>query len=208
MATITPNKTNSVEVLAHQLATHPVTIVGSSIDASTKRAVRIFMYHGYIEATADTNPGKFKVQTRPDAGGGSVNEHWQTVAEYVVKGTTPDLENMTATEPIGEKVLVVASTTGFVAEDLLYIEDVNTLADSEWAECQEIVTNTSIDIIDGLTVAKDTSDNIINDASKFVSDIDLNAGESYRVIWSHEGATGADGHVKVLAITYDSDDST
>ena len=207
MTTIKPNKTNSVTVLAHQLATHPVTIVGSSIDASTKRAVVIFMYHGYIEAAADTNPGKFKVQVRPDDGSGSDKEKWITVAEYVAKGTTPSDEDMTATEASGVKVLAVAATAGFAAEDDLYIVDVNTLAASEWAECQEIVTNTSIDIVDGLTTGKDSSDKIFNDASRFVSALDLNGIESYRVIWSHEGGTGADGHIKVEGTTYDSDDS-
>lgn len=207
MATITPNKTDSVNVLTHAAATHPVTIVGSDISALTKRAVTIFLYHAYVEAAADTNPGKFKVQIRPDAGDGSVDEHWTTVAEFVAKGTTPDTEAMTATEPIGETVLAVAATAGFVAEDLLYIQDAGTLANSEWAECQEIVTNTSIDLVDGLTAQKDSSDVIWNDASKFVCSLDLNANESYRVIWSHEGATGANGHVKALAITHDSDNS-
>lgn len=208
MATIAPNKTVSVSVLTHQAATHPVTIVGSSISVLTKRSVLLFLYHAYVEAAADTNPGKFKVQTRPDAGGGSVNEHWITVAEFVAKGTTPATEAMTATEASGETVLAVASTTGFVAEDLLYIQDAGTLADSEWAECQEIVTDTSIDIIDGLTTGKDSSDFIWNDASRFVFALNLEATETYRVIWSHEGATGANGHVKALAVTYDSDDST
>ena len=207
MPTVTPNKTDSVEVLAHQAAAHPITIVGSAISCLTKRAAIIHLYHGYIEAAADTNPGKFKVQVRPDAGDGSANEHWITVAEFAAKGTTPDTEAMTATEPIGEKVLAVASTTGFVAEDLLYIQDTTTLADSEWAECQEIVGNTSIDLVDGLTTGKDDADVIYNDASKFVCALDLNGMESFRVIWSHEGATGANGHVKALAITYDSDNS-
>lgn len=207
MATITPNKTDSVSVLTHQAATHPVTIVGSSISALTKRAVTIFMFHGYVEAAADTNPGKFKVQVRPDAGDGTVNEHWVTVAEYVAKGTTPSDEALTATEAAGVKVLAVTATAGFAAEDLLYILDAGTLVDSEWAECQEIVTNTSIDILDGLTTGKDSSDTIFNDASKFVCALSLEANESYRVIWSHEGGTGANGHVKALAITYDSDNS-
>lgn len=210
MATILPNKTDSVAVLAHQAAAHPITIVGSSIDARTKRSVTIFMYHGYIEAVADTNPGKFKVQVRPDAGDSSINEHWITVAEFVVKGTTPDDEAMDAIEPIGEKVLAVTLTAGYAAEDILYIRDIDTLADSEWAECQEIVTDTSIDILDGLTVEKSTAGSgciIFNDASRFVCALDLNANETYRVIWSHEGATGADGHIKALAITHDSDNS-
>lgn len=207
MATITPNKTDSVDVLTHQAATHPITIVGSAIDARTKRAATLFLYHGYVEATADTNPGKFKVQIRPDAGDGSVHEHWITVLELPAKGTTPDTEAMTATEPAGETVLAVASTTGFVAEDLLYVQDTGTLANSEWAECQEIVSNTSINLVDGLTTQKDNADVIWNDASKFIVSLDLNGVESFRVIWMHEGATGANGHVKALAITYDSDNS-
>lgn len=207
MATISPNKTDSVAVLTHQAATHPITIVGSAISCLTKRAAVIFLYHGYVEATADTNPGKFLVQIRPDAGDGSVLEHWLTVVELPVKGTTPDTEAMTATEPAGETVLACASTTGFVAEDLLYIQDTGTLADSEWGLCQEVVSNTSINLLDGLTTQKDNADVIWNDASKFVVSLDLNAVESFRVVWIHEGATGANGHVKAIAITYDSDNS-
>lgn len=203
--TSTPGKTDSVVVLTHQAATHPTTIVGSALSALTKRAVTIFLYHAYVEDTADTNPGTFKVQVRPDPGDGSVNENWITVAEFVAKGTDPDTEAMTAIEPIGETVLAVASTTGFVAEDDLYIQDAGTLTDSEWAECQEIDTDASITLVDGLARAKDSSDVIWNDASRFVASLNLNANESYRVIWSHEGATGANGHVKALAITQDSD---
>jgi hypothetical protein len=207
MTTISPNKTDSVEVLAHQAATHPTTIVGSAISCLTKRAATIFLYHGYVEAAADTNPGKFLVQVRPDAGDGSATEHWITAVELAVKGTTPDTEAMTATEPIAETVLAVASTAGFVVEDELYIQDTTTLADSEWAKAKKVVSNTSIDLVDGLTVAKDSADVIWNDASKFIVSLDLNGIESFRVVWLHEGATGANGHVKVLAITYDSDNS-
>ena len=205
MSTVTPTKTDSVEVLAHQAATHPTTLVGSAIDCRTKRRAVIFLYHGYVEATADTNPGKFLVQVRPDAGDGTVLEHWITVVELAVKGTTPDTEAMTATEPAAETVLAVASTTGFAVEDELYIQDTTTLADSEWAKCRTFATNTSITLVDGLTTQKDSADVIWNDASKFIVPLDLDAVESFRVVWIHEGATGANGHVKALAITYDSD---
>ena len=99
MATATPNKTGSVEVIVHQAATHPTTIVGSAIDCRTKMAATLFLYHGYVEAAADTNPGSFKVQVRPDAGDGAVLEHWITVFTGTAKGTTPDTEAMTATVP-------------------------------------------------------------------------------------------------------------
>ena len=207
MATITPTKTDSVEVLAHQAATHPTTIIGSAIDCRTKRAALIFLFHGYVEATADTNPGKFLIQVRPDAGDGTATEHWVTLAEFTARGTTPDTEAMTATEPVAETVLACASTAGFAVEDELYIQDAGTLADSEWAKLRTLTTNTSITLIDGLTTQKDSSDVIWNDASKWAVSINLEACESFRVVWIHEGATGANGHIKALAVTYDSDTS-
>lgn len=205
MATSTPNKTDSVEVLAHQAVTHPVTVVGSAIDCRTKRRATIFLFHGYVEAAADTNPGKFLVQARPDAGDGSATEHWITLAEFSARGTTPDTEAMTATEPVGETTLACASTTGFAVDDLLYIQDTTTLADSEWARLKTLVANTNVQLIDGLTVQKDSADVIWNDSSVWIVEIDLHALESFRVVWTHEGAAGANGHIKALATTYDSD---
>ena len=161
-----------------------------------------------MEATADTNPGKFLVQIRTDAGDGSVTENWTTVFEGVAKGTTPDTEAMTATEPVGETTLAVASTTGFTLADGdsdLYIQDTTTLADSEWAKMKTFSSNTNIQLIDGLTVQKDSADVIWNDSSRFVVTLDLNPFESFRVVWTHEGATGANGHVKADYSTYDSD---
>ena len=111
---------------------------------------------------------------------------------------------MTATEPSAETVLAVASTTGFVAEDILYIQDAGTLADSEWARCEQIVTDTSIDIVDGLTTGKDSSDIIFNDAEIFVAQLDLSAVGRLRVIFQHEGTTGANVHVKAIMVTGDS----
>lgn len=210
MATITPNKTDSGVALAHAAATHPTTIVGSAINCATKRAAVIFLRHAYVEAAADTNPGKFLVQVRPDDGVGSVTENWTTVLELIARGTTPDTEAMTATEPVAETVMAVASTTGFTLADGdsdLYIQDTTTLADSEWAKMRTFAANTSITLIDGLTTQKDSADVIWNDASSWVVTLDLNGIESFRVVWTHEGATGANGHVRADYSTYDSDNS-
>ena len=208
MATATPNKTDSGVALAHQAATHPTTIVGSAISCLTKRAAVVFLYHAYVQAAADTNYGSFLVQVRPDAGDGAVTENWVTVVQLASKAPlTPfaDTQAMTATESIGTTVLACSDTTGFAVGDELYIQDTTTLTDSEWAKCRSFVSNTSITLMDGLTVQKDSADVIWNDASKFVVALDLNAIESFRVVWTHEGATGANGHVKADYSTYDSD---
>lgn len=205
MTAVTPTKTPETNVLTHQAAVHPTTIVGSAIDCRTKRQAILFLFHGYVEAAADTNPGRFLVQVRPDSGEGSENEHWITIAELYAAGTTPDTEAMTATEPVGETTLAVASTSGFAVGDELYIQDTGTLDASEWATLKTFVNNTNIQLIDGLKTQKDSSDVIWNDARKWVIPLDLNGIESFRVVWTHEGATGANGHVKAEASFYDSD---
>jgi len=195
------SKTAGIAVLAHQALTHPDTVKGSAQDVSTKLAATILCFHASVEAAANTNPGSFLVQV---SGAASGDEDWATVAQFTAQVSTADTEAMTATEPAAETVLACASTTGFVAGDNLYIRDSGTLADSEWAKCQEIVTNTSINLIDGLTVQKDNADVIWNDAEIFVCSLDLTAISRLRVIFQHEGAAGANVHVKALMVTGDS----
>ena len=198
MATI--SKSYAV-ALAHQAVTHPATVVGSALDVSTKLAMTLALFHASVEATANTNPGKFLVQI---SGAASGNEDWATIAEFDATSSTADTEAMIDAEPVGETVLAVASTTGFAAGDILYIQDTGVVADGEWARCQEIVTDTSINLVDGLTNAKDSADVIWNDADIFVCQLDLTAVARVRVVFQHEGATGANCHIKAQAIYGDS----
>ena len=202
MATIT--KTAGIAILAHTAITHPDTLVGSAQDVSTKLAATILLFHASVEATANTNSGIFKVQVSGSASG---NEDWVTVSEFQAMVSTADDEVMMAIEPVGEKVMAVASTTGFVTGDKLYLQDIDTLANSEWNLCQEIVTNTSINLVDGLTNEKSTVGNgckIRNDADTFICSLDLTAISRIRVVFMHEGTIGANCHVKGLMVTGDS----
>lgn len=196
-----PSKTAGVTILTHQAITHPATATGSAQDVSTKFAATILLFHAAVEATANTNPGKFLIQISGSASG---NEDWITVYEFAGTISTADTEAMTATEGIGETVLAVAATAGFAAADVLYIQDAGTVGDGEWAKCQEIVANTSINLIDGLTNAKDSADVIWNDADTFSCPLDLMAVTRLRVVFQHEGAAGANCHVKALMVTGDS----
>ena len=199
MATIA--KTAGAAVLAHQAITHPDTVKGSAQDVSTKLAATILCFHASVEAAANTNPGSFFVQV---SGAASGDEDWATIAQFPAMVSTADTEAMTATEPAAETVLACASTTGFVAGDNLYIQDASVVADGEWGKCQEIVTNTSINLIDGLTTQKDNADVIWNDAEIFAASLDLTAVSRLRVVFQHEGAAGANVHVKALMVTGDS----
>lgn len=196
------NITKSYAVaLAHQAVTHPNTVVGSALDVSTKLGLTLTLSHASVEAAANTNPGKFLVQI---SGAASGNEDWATIHEFDATVSTADTETMTATEPIGETVLVVAATAGFVANDVLYIQDTGVVGDGEWGRCQKIVSNTSIDLVDGLTTQKDSSDIIWNDADMFICQLDLTSVGRVRVVFQSEGATSVNCHIKALAIYGDS----
>ena len=202
MATIT--KTAGIAILAHSAITHPDTLVGSAQDVSTKLAATILLFHASVEATANTNSGIFLVQVSGSASG---DEDWVTVSPFQAMVSTADDEVMTAIEPVGEKVLAVTSTTGFVTGDKLYIQDIDTLANSEWNLCQEIVATPSINLVDGLTNEKSTGGSgckIWNDADTFVCSLDLTAVSRVRVVFMHEGVAGANCHVKALMVTGDS----
>ena len=198
MATISKSYTVA---LAHQLVTHPATVVGSALDVSTKLGMTLLLFHASVEAAANTNPGKFLVQI---SGAESGNEDWQTIQQFDATISTADTEAMTATEPIGETALAVAATAGFVANDILYIQDAGVVADSEWARCREIVTDTTIDLVDGLTNAKDSSDVIWNDADIFTCQLSLTSVGRVRVVFQSEGATSVNCHIKAMAIYGDS----
>ena len=199
MANLT--KTQGTTILTHQAITHPGTAVGTTQDVSTKLSATIVCFHASVQATVNINPGSFLIQISASSSG---NEDWATVAQFTAASAAAVLEDLTATEPAGEKVLAVVSTTGFVATDNVYIFDTGTLTNSEWAKLEQIVSNTSLDLIDGLTTGKDSADEVWTEAETFVAQLDLTAVGRLRVIFQHEGGTGADVHVKVIMVTGDS----
>lgn len=199
MANIT--KTADIEVLAHQAVAHPNTVVGSALDVSTHLAATIVLLHASVEAAANTNPGRFIIQVSGSASG---NDDWADYATFDATVSTADTEAMTATEPVGETALAVAATAGFVAKDKLYIQDAGVVANGEWRICREIVTDTTINLVDGLTAEKDSSDIIWNDADIFTCPMDLTAISRVRVLFIHEGAAGANSHIKGLMVRGDS----
>jgi hypothetical protein len=196
-------------VLAHAVVIHPDSREGSphSLTAGYLAAV-ITMWHAFVEAAANTNPGRFSIY----GAYGADADDWIHLADFEVTTATPGTEAMTATEPAGEKVLACASTTGFTARNNIYVQDTNAGSPtgttgalgspetlSEWHRVDKIVSNTSVDIMVGLANQKDSSDVLWTDAEYFK----FNVPPGYsrvRVDFSHEGAAGANVHVKAEII--------
>lgn len=199
MSSIT--KTDGIDVLAHQLVTHPGSVVGSAQNVATKLAARVIVFHALVEAVANVNPGVFLIQL---SGSPTGNEDWVTEREIeLIQTAAAATETLTAVEPIGETVLAVASTTGFAAEDIMYIQDTGTLANSEWARLKTLITDTSLSLLDGLTRAKGAADIAWNKAEIKQHCIDLTAVKRLRVVFQHERDEGANVHVKALMVTGD-----
>lgn len=180
-------------LIAHQAVTHPDTIVGPSVQCSRFNEVVISAYHGFNEAVPNTNSGSFLLQTSITVSG---NEDWVTEKIIVTASGTPSDEVFTATEPADEATIAVASTSGFGPKDYVYVRDA-VVTDSEWVRVREIVTDTSIVLIDGLTREHAlTTTAIFGNAEKFVERMTTSASQRVRMVYVHEGSIGANTHIK------------
>lgn len=193
-------------LLAHQAVANPNTVVGAAVtvpnitvDADTLTQhrvdeIRIEAYHAFNQATANDDPQSILIQTSLSISG---NADWVTVVEFVPASGTPSNEVCTANEAQGDKAIDVAATAGFVAGDLIYLRD-TVATDSEWAYVENVVLNTTVDLVDGLTTAHAlTTTTIFGNAEKFVAKISVKGVERIRCVYQNEGGTAADTHVQV-----------
>jgi len=188
-------QSSEVEVLAPTEITHPSSLIGSAQTSDGKIGVRLWIYHGFIEATANTNPGTFHVQVNP----ATSNEGWIDYAVFPTTNATPTSIDPTNAEGIGDTLVETSSTTGAAVDQLRYWQDA-TAADGEWIRIQSFVTNTSFTLTDGLTNAKAATDLTFSDAELFTLWVDLAGVSRYRVIYHHQGATAANTAIWVRGI--------
>ena len=73
-------------LLAHQAVTHPNTVVGTAIAATQATDVYVELYHGFNEATANTNAAAFLLQTSMTESG---TDDWATASTSTVATGTP-----------------------------------------------------------------------------------------------------------------------
>lgn len=199
MAVIT--KTQDIVLLAHQAITHPGSVVGSAIDVSDDLAAWIFIDHAYIETIANATPAEFHLMGTPFASG---DEGWKTLVRFDTGLVISETEALTATEPVAETVIAVASTTNLSVGQSIYIQDASVVTDGEWHKIENIVVATSVDLVHGLAVAKDSSDFLFNKAERFDAYIDLTALARIKIYYINRAVTGSNTHVRVTMVRADS----
>lgn len=184
---------SELELASHQSLTHPGIFVGTAVNVATALSGQVFIYHANVETTAHAEPVRYNVQVSYSASG---NEDWVTAIPFRTSVTASDTEALTATEPIGETSLAVTLTAGFTGGTYVYIQDAGTLADSEWAYLEDIVTDTSLELADGLTTGKDSSDVAWDEARAFTGWLDLAGVQRVRLYVWHNAATGSNIHFR------------
>ena len=96
------------------------------------------------------------------------DEDWSTFTSAIACVGTANTQVLGGSEAIGQTVLEVASTTGYLADETrwIFLED-NVVASSELLLLVSHVADTSVTIQDGLTNAHDTSDALFNIVDTF-----------------------------------------
>jgi hypothetical protein len=183
-------------LLAHSEITHPGNLVGAAIACPGWLEAEISAWIANIETTANAVGAVLVVQSSIDDAG----NNWQDVLRVSCSTTAAESEALTsATEAIGATVLELASTTNLTVGDLIYIKAAAGVANSEWCEIAKVVTNTSIEIVDGLEVAKASGDLVYDQAQRFSVRIPLAGLRRLRALVIHQSGTGSDLRVEVTA---------
>jgi hypothetical protein len=194
MADITQSATQSL--LAHQEITHPGNVIGTGVDVSSWLAAEISVWLANIETTANATGVAVAIQGSVEASGND----WVDLMRWTGSTTASETEVLTATEPVGETVLAMASTTNLAVGDLVYVKDDTGVAESEWHEIVSVATNTSITIADGLAVEKVANDDVYDQAQRFTLTVDCAGLKRIRAIVVHQAATGSDIRVKASMV--------
>lgn len=183
----------TAEVLAHQELTHPGNVIGTPVSVASYLAGTVYIYQANIETTANLAAGLdyLELQISPDASG----NNWATYAKFTASTTASETEALTATEPVSETVLAVASTTNLDASDFIYVKDETSVATSEWHQIVAISSNASVTIAEGLAVEKVADDDIYDQAQRWAVGMDFAGISRIRLLVVHQGATGSDWRV-------------
>lgn len=179
--------------LTHTAVTHPGHVLGAEVTVTDGAiAAYIWLYHGAIEAAANTNPGFFSIMTKPEAAG--TDEGFAEVARLGTLAGTSVFTTINATEAVGQTTLTTISGEGASMTDgeLVYITDATSTADGEWHYVLDKAPSaTTVLIAEPLVNAKASADEITSLASAFMYVLPLAGVVEWAVYFSHRGGTGA-----------------
>jgi len=182
-------------------------VVGSEVDVRTYLSALVNVFYGPIEAVANDPGVRFILQGRQDTGA-SINENWAELWTFSAPTGVPVIANITGAEAIGQTAIGVDDdvTATYNAGDVVYIKDASGgvgvfNAGGEWARVAHVAA-ANIDLVDGLTNAKDATDFIHNEAEIFAGSVDLSGLSYVRMIVQGGDASGGNIEYKATMIAF------
>ena len=195
----TYTKTQGTSVLSLQTVASGAVLLSSAIDVSTVIAATMFIHFGREIATALTVGAQFRIEASSKSSG---DGHWYPLFIYITDIAAASDEAVSGTVNAGTNVITVAATAGFVAGDIIFIQN-GTIGNSEWGRVKSIVTNTSVTIEDNLVNAQ-TGATMYDQAQIFRAvDINCRALGRLRLVVDNTG-TGQAIAVEAHVVTADS----
>lgn len=198
---------------------HPDSRVHDEVAVASFLSGRVYIFVAKVETTADVDGVTIRIQGRAGDSAGLPAGHWADIQTIVTKKTvTLSAIALTATEPIGETDLALASdpTVTYDYGSEVYVRDTNggspTTATGQLASPQAQgefhvledrtagpdVAILAKGVVGGLAFEKDSSDILYNDCEVFAFDIfSLGGYSELRAIVQHRGATGSDIHYRI-----------
>lgn len=177
------SKTQGTSVLALQSVASGAVLISSAQDVSTKIAVTLFIHFGRRAATALTVGAQIRIEASSKASG---DGHWYPLFIYTTDIAAASDQAVNGTCNSGQAVIPMTDTTGFVAGDIIYIDN-GTIGNSEWGRIKSIVGNTSVTIEDNLVNAQ-TGATVYDQAQIFRAvDINCRAIGRLRVVVDNTG---------------------
>lgn len=176
----------------------------SELDVSGMFSIKVYIQHALTTDAVENADGVFIFEGASETG--TSNEDWGELYRVPMVTGTPNTEALTATEPIGETVIAVASTTGLYTNDgtrWMLLKD-NTLAASEMIKVVSAVSNTSVTIQDGLTAEHTSADVLWDIANSRAYYVDVYQEDRFRVIIDNtldSGGTQVTWRISYIEVT-------
>jgi hypothetical protein len=191
-------KTIQTALFALQSIASNTVAISSPLSVATAIALSVYIHFGRRSATALTTGVTFRIEASSKSSG---DGHWFPISQWLTNKATVGSEAVSGTCNAGQAVILMASTTGFVVGDIVFIDN-STIANSEWGRIKTVTTNTSITLQENLASAQ-TGSTVYAGAQMAPITLDVAAHKRVRVVVD-ASETGQAVAVEVEAITCDS----
>ncbi len=202
--TSTPVKTQGGVLLAHTQQATAVVTVGSAVDVSGKFAAKIFVKMGRSVATALTNNVIFRLEGSAKSSG---NDEWIPLFSWPSSNGLTTASATTVNDVsfnAADTTFVVASATGIVAGDQLYLRETGTPANSEWCRVASM-SGTTVTLEEAITRNHTNGIAVCDLAEGWVWDVDVLAlGRLRLVVDTASAVAGVTVDILAWIVTFDS----